>query len=133
MENNEKKEWAPKSWHFFVTLMAIGLVVGVIAYFISMSKLIKKSEIYRDSIVIASNDGRLVEAIGSPMRDGTFVAGDLKEENDSGSANIVISLTGPVGSADLFLIAYKKDGKWEYKKLAVKITKSGEEFNLLKQ
>ena len=131
MENNEKREWRPKNWHLFVTLMAIGLVVGVIAYFVAESTALKRSGIYRDAVAVATEDGRVVGAIGSPVSEGTFVTGHLKEEKDSGNASIVIPLSGPEGDAALFVVAHKRGGTWEYKSLRAKVSKTGGEIDLL--
>ena len=134
MENAEKKEWVPKNWGTFVTFMAVGLVAGVIVYFISVSKLLKESDLYRDAASIAADDKEVAEAIGSPVTaDSMFITGDLTEEGDSGSASMIIPLSGPKGSADLFVVAYKSGGKWEYKKLLVKLRENEKQLNLLKE
>ena len=127
----DMKEPVSVNWQWFGIVMIIGLVIGVVAYVMSESKLLKRSPVYGEALFIAKLDGRLIKAIGTPMKDGTFITGSIKEEAGSGTASILIPLTGPEGSADLFVVANKKGDKWEFKKLEAKIPKTGQVIELL--
>ena len=60
----------------------------------------------------ASDEVRAV--LGEPIQPGFFVSGNFSVNGSSGNADFSIPLSGPKGSATLYVTATKAAGKWEF-------------------
>lgn len=79
----------------------------------------------------AKMDSAVIKALGSPIKEGLFVAGNMKISVPSGKADLAIPLSGPKGKATLYVLARKSADKWNFSTLEVAISRSGERINLL--
>ena len=85
---------------------------------------------YQDAVARAKSDPRVIEALGSPVEPGWFMSGNIKTTNDTGSADISLSISGPKQSASVAVVGYKQGGRWTYTKMLV-TPKSGDPIDLL--
>ena len=72
----------------------------------------------------------MVEAIGTPIKEGMFVSGNTHVDGASGNADLSIPISGPKGKATIYAAATKFAGKWTYDKLVVQPA-SGDQIDLL--
>ena len=72
----------------------------------------------------------VIAALGSPVEAGWLMTGSIKTENNSGSANITVPISGPKQSARIAVIAYKSGGRWSYTQMVVTPERGGP-INLL--
>lgn len=80
---------------------------------------IKKSDIYTDALNKARADQRVVAALGEPINPGFWVTGNMKVDNNKGSADFTFPVSGPKGSAKVHAVATTEGQKWEYTELVV--------------
>ena len=80
---------------------------------------IKESEAYTEAIAIAQQDPRVIEVLGEPIEPGFFLSGSVNFSGSTGEADIQIPLSGPKGSATLYVVAHRSAGEWEFERLEV--------------
>jgi hypothetical protein len=90
----------------------------------------RSADPYRDAVARAQTDPRVIEALGSPVKPGWFMSGSIKTQNDTGSADISVSVSGPKQSASVAVIGSKQGGRWTYTKMLV-TPERGEPIDLL--
>jgi hypothetical protein len=98
--------------------------------FIAVSGVIKSSDAYKTAVARAKADPRVAAAIGSPIKDGWYVTGSAETSGGSGKADLSIPISGPKGTATIYVVAKKFAGEWRYTKLVVKIERSSEMIDL---
>jgi len=125
----KKRSWFVRRWYVFV----LGVVVlGIIIMMIVIAGM-KSSDAYKEALARARNSKALTEAIGTPIDDGFMPTGRVEVSGDFGEAKLSISISGPKGSAVLFLEAQKSAGKWEFTLLRAVIDDTGAEVDLLEE
>jgi hypothetical protein len=91
----------------------------------------KSSDVYKGALARAKAEPAVVEALGSPIKDGMFVSGSTNVNGASGHADLAIPIYGPKGEATLYVVAEKSFGAWNYSNLVVEIKKTKERIDLL--
>ena len=127
--------WWTKNWKWFVptgcftilTLFAAFITLIVMIVFSAM----KSSDVYKDALKRAKAEPAVIEALGSPIKDGMFVSGSTKVNGASGEANLAIPIYGPKGEGTLYVVAEKSVGAWNYSNLVVEVKKTKNRIDLL--
>ncbi len=101
-----------------ILILTGGIIAGV---FYMIMGTFKSSPVYLGAMKAAQSDSRVVEALGTPIQSGWFVAGSIREQGISGDASLTIPISGPRGSGTLYASAREGNGVWQYYTLAVKI------------
>jgi len=127
--------WLKRNWGWAVPggccgclillmIMALGIAVLVFSLF-------KNSTVYQDAVEIATTDPAVIQQLGSPVKPGFFVSGNISTSGSSGDADFAIPVSGPQGTGTIFVVAEKSGGVWTFTTLAVKLGSDGERVNLL--
>ena len=129
MTQAELMAWEQKSRRW-VFLGLIGLVTGIFGFgllTLDVSyRMLKKATVMTEALARISADARVQQALGTPLRAGWAVTGELEDLLDRGSARIEFSLRGPKGQAAVKLRAEKSPtGTWRY--LLLEVQPSGSE------
>jgi hypothetical protein len=110
-----------KKWWFLGCGGCLGLILlgmlGFGAIFYVAMTAIKKSDAYAEAAKRAKASPALQEAIGTPMEEQFWATGGIQSDlNGSGTADFIIPLTGPKGTAVVTVKASKAagSGTWEY-------------------
>lgn len=109
-------------------LLAIGFFALI---FVLVFSAMKSSDAYKEALQRAQTNPAVIEALGTPIKDGMFVSGNTKVENGVGEADLSIPITGPKGSGTIYAVATKSGGNWTYTKLEVEIKGRSERIDLL--
>ena len=77
-----KGNWWTRNWKWFVPTGCLTVLV-LFATFIALIVVIvfsamKSSDVYKDAFERAKADPAVIEALGSPIKDGMFVSGSTK-------------------------------------------------------
>jgi hypothetical protein len=96
-------------------------VVFVCAIVFLVFGIIKSSDVYKTSLARAKNDPAVIEALGTPVKEGMFVSGNTHVEGPAGDANISIPISGPKGKGTVYAVATKSAGRWTYTTLEVEV------------
>ena len=74
----------------------------------------------------------VIEALGSPIKEGFFVSGNTNVNGAAGEANLAIPIFGPKGRGTIYAKAAKSLGRWSYSDLVVEIHPTRNRIDLLK-
>jgi hypothetical protein len=93
---------------------------------------IKSTDLYKDAIARAKMHPTVIEALGSPIKEGFFVSGNTNVNGAAGEANLAIPISGPKGKGTIYAQAAKSLGRWTYSDLIVEIQATRNRIDLLK-
>jgi hypothetical protein len=89
------------------------------------------SEPYKQAVAKASADTQVREAIGEPIRPAWLVSGQLNVTGSTGSANLLIPISGSRGKGSIRAVASKSGGVWRFTDLRVNIAGRSDSIDLL--
>ena len=69
----------------------------------------------------------VIEALGSPIKEGLFVSGNTNVNGAAGETDLAIPTSGPKGKGTIYLKAAKTLGRWSYSDLVVEIQATGKQ------
>ena len=127
--------WWTRNWKWFVPTGCFTVLI-LFAAFITLIVVIvfsamKSSDVYKDALKRAKAEPAVIEALGSPIKDGMFVSGRTNVNGASGEANLAIPIYGPKGEGTLYVVAEKSVGAWNYSNLVVEVKKTKNRIDLL--
>lgn len=129
------RNWWSRNWKWFVPTGCMTMILLAIGFFALIFVLVfsamKSSDAYKEALQRAQTNPAVIEALGTPIKDGMFVSGNTKVENGVGEADLSIPITGPKGSGTIYAVATKSGGNWTYTKLEVEIKGRSERIDLL--
>ncbi|NIO19823.1 MAG: hypothetical protein GTN76_03550 [Candidatus Aenigmarchaeota archaeon] len=132
MSQPQERNWWNRNWKWFVPVSCLVLLVGICAGIAYLGfGLVKSFETYKDAVAKAKTNSAVMEALGSPIKEGLLVAGNINVSGPSGQADLAIPISGPKGKATIHAVAKKSAGKWTFSTLEVAINASGERINIL--
>jgi hypothetical protein len=127
---SERTPWYSQLW--FAGLILAVFLAGLISFLIhqlrpvvdlprtaATTDFLIHSEPYQRTVKLATQDTRVLEILGSPVKVGEVKHGILRTEGAFGWASISIPLSGPRGNATAHVVAQRSAGPWEYKLLNV--------------
>jgi hypothetical protein len=132
-----RSNWWGRNWKWFVPTGCLSLLLlffGFIALVaLAVFGTMKSSAAYKDALAKAKSDPTVIEALGTPIKEGMWVSGKSEVNGASGETNLAVPISGPRGKGTLYVVATKSAGIWSYTTLAVQIEKTGERINLLEK
>ena len=112
-------------------LVLFAVFVGSIALIVFSA--MKSNDVYKDALARAQAHPSVLEALGSPIKEGFLVSGNTNVNGPSGEANLSIPISGPKGKGTIYVAANKSLGRWNYSGLIVEIAKTHQRIDLLQQ
>ena len=118
-------------------LGCFSILVSFVAFVASIALLVfsamKSRDVYKEALVRAKANSAVIEALGSPIKDGFLVSGSTSVNGASGEANLSIPISGPNGKGTIYVAANKSLGRWNYSGLTVEIAKTHQRIDLLQR
>jgi hypothetical protein len=108
------------------SIITVLLMAALVALFVFVFSVIKRSDVYREAFTRATNDPRVVAALGTPIEKGWWVIGSVHLDDTTGTANIDFPISGPKGSARVHAAASRESDAWSYSSLVVRPAAGGE-------
>jgi len=102
-----------------LAMLLVGGFIAAILFFVF--SMMKSNDAYQHAMELARRNPEVVAALGEPIRDGWLVTGHTEQSGGAGNAQIASSLSGPKGSAQLYVEARMIAGQWHYDALVVKL------------
>jgi hypothetical protein len=134
---SKKGNWWTRNWKWFVPTGCLTIIVLFVAFIASICLIVfgamKSTDVYKDAVARAKANPAVIEALGSPIKEGMFVSGNTNVNGASGESNLSIPISGPKGKGTIYLSAKKSLGRWEYQNLVVEIQSTGERIDLLRK
>jgi hypothetical protein len=110
-------------------LLLVAAFVGSIALIVFSA--VKSTDVYKDALALAKAHPAVIEALGSPIKEGFLVSGNTNVNSASGEANLSIPISGPNGKGTIYVAATKSLGRWNYSGLIVEVAKTHQRIDLL--
>jgi hypothetical protein len=132
--NNRSPDFVSRHWKLMVAgacLLALVFLAGICSFVVLVEKMMKSSSVYSGALTRAESSSAATMALGTPLKDGFFVSGNISEGSSSGTARFMIPINGPKGSGHLSVYATQSRGEWQYDDLTLLVDKTGERIDLL--
>ncbi len=130
-----KSNWWGRNWKWLVPtgcLTFLLLVVGFVALLVVVIfGAMKSSDVYKGALAKARANPAVIDALGSPIKEGMFLSGNTNVNGASGEANLAIPISGPKGNGTIYVIASKSAGLWTYTTLVAELEKTHQRINLI--
>jgi hypothetical protein len=130
-----KRSWWTRNWKWFVPTGCLTIIALFVAFIMSIILIVfgamKSTDVYKDAVARAKANPAVIEALGSPIKEGMFVSGNTNVNGASGEANLAIPISGPKGKGKIYVVATKAAGEWKPSVLAVEIETTKERVDLL--
>ena len=111
-----RPNWWKRNWKWFVPLgcltVALMSLLFVGSILVIVFSAMKSADVYREALARAKSDPALIEALGSPIKDGFLFSGNTNVNGASGESNLSIPISGPKGKATVYVSAKKLLGRW---------------------
>lgn len=131
----ENRNWWERNWKWLVPVGCLTVVLLFVAGFALVITFVfgmmKQSSAYSEALEIARADPAVVAALGTPIEDGFMVSGNISENGPSGRAELSIPVSGPRGTATIYVEADKSAGAWKFKTLIAELDAGNERIDLL--
>jgi hypothetical protein len=129
-----RRGWWSRNWLWFVPTGCLTLFVLFLGFIgvvmLTAFGAIKSTGTYKTALTRASNDPRVIDAIGTPIKDSWYVIGKTEVSGGSGTSELTIPISGPKGKATIFVNSEKFAGDWKFKRIAVKIQATSQLIDL---
>ena len=111
-----RPNWWKRNWKWFVPLgcftLALLFLTFVGSILVIVFNAMRSTDVYREALARAKADPAVIEALGSPIKDGFLVSGNTNVNGASGETNLAIPLSGPRGKGTIYVFANKSNGQW---------------------
>ncbi len=130
----QQTSWFSRNWKWLVPvgcmvpLMCCG-VFGLGTY-VAVSKVIQNSGAYTGAIAQVNANAEVAATLGTPVTPGLGLSGSVKENNENGSADFTVPISGSKGGGSMHVVAQRRNGQWTYGTIAV--TAGGKTIDVLK-
>jgi hypothetical protein len=132
-----KSNWWTRNWKWFVPLgcftVALLFLTFVGSILVIVFSAMKSTDVYKEALARAKADPAVIEALGSPIKDGFLMSGNTNVNGASGESNLAIPISGPKGKGTIYVSAHKLLGRWNYSGLVVEVGQTQERINLLQK
>jgi Cytochrome oxidase complex assembly protein 1 len=131
-----RASWWSRNWKWCVPMLCV-LGIGLFAaacfsFAMFVMNMLHDSPPYREAMQRTRASSAVVAALGVPIEANYLVSGHVNYSGDDGSADFLIPVHGPKGSATVDVEAEKRAGVWRYSVLTVTVTATGRRIDLLR-
>jgi hypothetical protein len=118
-----RKSWLERNARWKIPLgcltliFLVGMFVAVLMTVITTS--FRSSDVYKQAMAQAAASPQVRMQIGDPIKADWLIAGELRVNGDSGSANLSIPISDSRGRGTIRAIASKSGGAWRFHCLQV--------------
>jgi uncharacterized integral membrane protein len=126
-----QRSWFARNWGWLLAAVLALFLSFIVAIIFMVFALIKNSDAVKLAIATAESSPALIEQVGSLMKTGWFVTGNIEVTPTTGSADLAIPVSGPKGSGTIYAEAHKHAGLWHLELLQYGKDNSNERLDLL--
>ena len=132
-----RPNWWKRNWKWFVPLgcftVALLFLIFAGSIIVIVFSAMKSTDVYKEALERAKADSSVIEALGSPIKDGLLVSGNTNVNGASGETNLAIPISGPKGKGTIYVSANKSLGQWIYSGLVVEVGETHQRIDLLRK
>jgi hypothetical protein len=130
-----KLNWWQRNWKWFVPLgcvtVAMLFLMFVGSILVIVFSAMKSTDVYKEALARAKTDPAVIEALGSPIKDGFLISGNTNVNGATGESNLAIPISGPKGKGTIYVSATKTLGQWNFSGFVVEVGQTHERIDLL--
>ncbi len=126
-------DWLERNWKWFVPLAGLIFLGCVAAFAAFILGVMKSSDAYSGALARARAAPAAIVALGTPIKEGWLVTGNIHVSGSSGQAALAIPVAGPRGSATLYVEASKSMGEWHFDRLVLQVDRTNEWIDIIAQ
>jgi hypothetical protein len=130
-----RQSWWSRNWKWFVPTGCLTLILLFAAFIGAIVLLIfgsmKQADAYKHSLAKARTDPVVAQKLGTPIKPGMWLSGNININGPSGEAKLSIPISGPKGTGTIYVEATKSAGKWNYSLMQVAIEGEDTRIDLL--
>lgn len=119
------KTWFGSNWKWFVPILAAAALVCLAAFiffvFTIVHTMFAHSYPYQLALQRAEASAEVSQRLGTPLRVGWFVTGEINYRNDDGDVAIRIPISGPKARGVIVVEGKKLSGRWRFDTLEVEV------------
>ncbi|HEY5079941.1 MAG TPA: cytochrome c oxidase assembly factor 1 family protein [Opitutaceae bacterium] len=119
-----------RNWKWFVPALCVAAMLMIFIFISFVFAFMKQSDAYTGALGRARSSPEVVAAIGTPIRDGLFVMGNVNVSGSSGRADLAFPISGPKGTAMVYVDATRALGEWNLDRVVVQIDGDGQRIDL---
>ena len=135
MPATPRPNWWKRNWKCVHAAGPFHCGASVLAFIGSILVIVfsamKSTDVYKAALARAKADPAVIEALGSPIRDGFPVSGNTNVTGASGESNLAIPISGPKGKGTIYVSANKSLGQWNYLRRVVEVGQTHQRIDLL--
>lgn len=113
--------WLARNWKWGLPVGCLAIVLLFAAFFGAVTYavfgMMKNSDPYTLAMALARGNPVVTHALGTPVEEGWFVSGSIRESGPAGEAQLAIPLSGPKGKGTLYVEARRSLGQWSLRQL----------------
>jgi hypothetical protein len=119
-----------RNWKWFVPALCVAAVLLVFVFMAFVFAFMRRSGAYTGALDRARASPDVASALGTPVRDGFFVTGNVNVSGPSGRAQLAIPVSGPGGTGVIYVEATKSLGQWHFDREVMVVSQSGRRIDL---
>jgi hypothetical protein len=109
------------------------MVVFAAGIFALIMQGMRSSDVAQEAVTRAQANPAMVQRLGPGIDEGWMMSGSINvAAGGTGDAQLAVPISGPKGSATVYVIANKVAGTWNYSQILAAIDGSGEKVDLLR-
>lgn len=130
-----KRSWLERNPLWKIPIGCLVLFVLLAGFALAVMTIIttssRHSDVYKGAIAQAAANPQVREQIGEPIKPDWLISGEVHVSGSSGSANMIIPISGPHGRGRIHAVARKNAGVWQFTWLQVDVANQSTGIDLL--
>ncbi|MBA2431007.1 MAG: hypothetical protein H0V56_02690 [Chthoniobacterales bacterium] len=129
-----RPNWWSRNWKWVVPTGCFSIIVLILIFVFAIVLfvfgMLKSTDVYKTAVASAKNNPEVIEALGSPIKEGMLVGGKTNIEGSSGEADLSIPISGPKGKGTIYVMAKKSAGRWNFETMEVEVHQTKNRINI---
>ena len=129
----QRKSWLGRNWKWLLGGALLTMVVFAVGIFALIMSWMRGSDVAQEAVARAQANPAMTQRLGARIDEGWLMSGSINVgTGGSGDAEVVVPVSGPKGNANIYVIAHKIAGTWNYNQILAVVESSGEKIDLLR-
>ncbi len=117
------RSWWSRNWKWFVpTIIGVPILLcgGLCAgFFYFVFNALQNSPPVIAAVQAAQSSPGAIAALGSPIEAGAMVQGNVQINNNTGTVDVMIPVSGPSGTGTISVKGSMRNGQWSYSEITL--------------